>query len=94
MAFQYLKEGACKKEGNRLFSMDCCDTTRINFFKLKEGRFRLDVRKNFFYGRGNEALGQVPQRCGCVNAGDIQGHTGWDSEHPDLAVGVCVQTLD
>ncbi|KFM05922.1 hypothetical protein AS27_07550, partial [Aptenodytes forsteri] len=46
-AYQYLK-GAYKKDGERLFSRACCDRTRGNGFKLKEGRFRLDLRKNFF----------------------------------------------
>ncbi len=46
-AFQYLKEG-CKKEGDRLVSRVCCNRKRGNCFKLKEGRFRLDVRKKFF----------------------------------------------
>ena len=42
-AFQYLK-GAYKQEGNQLFTrVDNC-RTRGNGFKLKEGRFRLDVR--------------------------------------------------
>ncbi|KFW62980.1 hypothetical protein AS28_07678, partial [Pygoscelis adeliae] len=45
-AFQYLK-GAYKKD-DRLFSRACCDRTRGNGFKLKEGRFRLDIRKKFF----------------------------------------------
>jgi len=48
--FQYLK-WAYKKDGDRLFSGACCDRTRGNNFKLKEGRFRLDVRKNFFTAR-------------------------------------------
>ncbi|KAK4817724.1 hypothetical protein QYF61_026478 [Mycteria americana] len=43
-AFQYLK-GACKKDGDKLFSRACCDRTRG--FKLKEGRSRLDIRKKF-----------------------------------------------
>ena len=45
-AFQYLK-GGCKKEGDRLFSRVYCDGTRGNSFRLKEGRFRLDIRKAF-----------------------------------------------
>ncbi|KAK4826865.1 hypothetical protein QYF61_011984 [Mycteria americana] len=46
-AFQYLK-GAYKKDGDKLFSRACCDRTRGNGFKLKEGRFRIDIRKKFF----------------------------------------------
>ncbi|KAK4816029.1 hypothetical protein QYF61_011019, partial [Mycteria americana] len=47
VAFQYLK-GASKKDGDKLFSKTCCSRTRGNGFKLKEGRFRLDIRKKFF----------------------------------------------
>ncbi|GAB0177707.1 hypothetical protein GRJ2_000236000 [Grus japonensis] len=43
-AFQYLKE-AYKKAGEELFTRACSDKTRGNGFKLKEGRFRLDIRK-------------------------------------------------
>ena len=39
-AFQYLK-GSYRKEGNKLFS-------RVYGFKLKEGRFWLDMRKKSF----------------------------------------------
>ena len=46
-AFQYLK-GAYKKDGDKLFSRDCSDRTRGNGFKLREGRFRQDIRKEFF----------------------------------------------
>ena len=46
-AFQYLK-GAYKKDGDKLFSRACSNRTRVNGFKLKEGRFRLDVRKKCF----------------------------------------------
>ena len=46
-AFQYLK-WAYKKYGDMLFSRACCDRMRGNGFNLKEGRFRLDIRKKFF----------------------------------------------
>ena len=45
--FQYLK-GSYRKEQDSLFSRVRGDGTRGNGFKLKEGRFRLDRRKNSF----------------------------------------------
>jgi len=44
MSFCYLKR-SYRKEKDRLFSKVCCDRTRGNGFKLKEGRLRLDIRK-------------------------------------------------
>jgi len=49
-AFQYLK-GAYEQEGSQLFEMVDNSRTRGNGFKLKEGRFRLDVRGKFFTDR-------------------------------------------
>jgi len=46
-AFQYLK-GAYRKDGEALFTRVCSDGTRGNGSKLKEGRFRIDIRKKFF----------------------------------------------
>ena len=46
VAFQYLKWD-CKREGDRCFSRDCCSRTMENGFKLKEGIFKLDIRKKF-----------------------------------------------
>jgi len=45
-AFQYVKD-AYMKDGERLFTKACSDRTRGNSFQLKEGRFRLDIRRNF-----------------------------------------------
>jgi len=45
-AFQYLK-GACGKDGENIFKRACCDRTRSDGFKLREGRFRLHIRKKF-----------------------------------------------
>ena len=49
-AFQCLKL-AYKKVGEGLFTRVDSDRTRGNGFKLKDGRFRLDVRKKFFPAR-------------------------------------------
>ncbi|KFV41449.1 hypothetical protein N328_00889, partial [Gavia stellata] len=46
-AFQYLKE-AYKKAGEGLFTRAYSDRTRSDAFKLKDGKFRLDIRKKFF----------------------------------------------
>jgi len=50
VAFQYLK-GAYNKDGDKLFSKACSNRTRGNSFKLKEGRFRQDIRKKIFTRR-------------------------------------------
>jgi len=39
-AFRYLK-GSYRKDGDNLFGKACCDRTRSNGFKLREGRFGL-----------------------------------------------------
>lgn len=46
-AFQYLK-GSYKNDGEGLFIWVNNDRTRGNGLKLKEDRFRLDMRKKFF----------------------------------------------
>ena len=60
MAFQYLK-GAYKKDGDRGFSRFCCDRTRGNGFKLKEGIFELDTRRKFFTARVERHWNKLPR---------------------------------
>ncbi|PKU46063.1 hypothetical protein llap_3632 [Limosa lapponica baueri] len=45
-AFQYLK-GASRKDGEGLFTRACSERVRGDDFKMKEGRFRLDIRNKF-----------------------------------------------
>ena len=76
-AFQYLKGAFIKKDRGGHFCTASSDRTRHNGFKLKEGRFRLDMRKKFFYHESGETLEQVAQRGGrCPITGSVQGQVG------------------
>ena len=59
-AFQYLK-GAYKKAGEGLFTRAGSDRTRGNSYKLKKGRFRLDIRKKFFTMRVARHWNRLPR---------------------------------
>ena len=72
-AFQYPK-GAYKQEGSKLFERVENSRTTGNGFKLKEGRFRLDVRGKVLYQESGEVLERAAQRgCGCPVPGGVQG---------------------
>jgi len=59
-AFQYFK-GAYRQDGDNLLSKACCDRTRSNGFKLREDRFRLDIRKQFFTVRVEKHWNRLPR---------------------------------
>ena len=50
VAFQYLKK-VFKQEGEQLFTRVNSNRTKGDGFKLRQGRFRLDIRKKFFTQR-------------------------------------------
>jgi len=58
--FRYLK-GAYKKDGKNPFNRACCDITRSNGFKRREGRIRLDIRKKFFTTRVVKHWNRLPR---------------------------------
>ncbi|PKU45884.1 hypothetical protein llap_3826 [Limosa lapponica baueri] len=60
VAFQYLKR-AYRRDGEGLFVRECSDRKRGNHFKLKEGRFRLDIKKKFFTVRVVRHWNRLPR---------------------------------
>jgi len=59
-AYQYLK-GVYKKAGEGLFTKACSDRTRGSGFKLINGSFKLDTRKEFFTMRVVRHWNRLPR---------------------------------
>ena len=87
-AFQNMK-GVYKQEEDQLFTWSDSDRTRGNGLKLRQGRFRLDIRRKFFTQRVVTHWNRLPKEA--VDApsleASIQGQAGCSSGQPGLAVG-------
>jgi len=68
--FQYLKRDY-KKNEDRFFHRTCNDRTRSNG-KLREGRFRLDVRNKCFTLKLVKHWNRLPRGSGCPVSGSVR----------------------
>lgn len=62
-----LDNSVCKGAGRgkgQAVQQGVCDKTRGSGFRLKEGSFRLDIRKEFFYHKNAGTLHGLPAQVG------------------------------
>ena len=84
--FQYLK-GSYKKDGEGLLTQIGNDRTRGNGLKLKEDKFRLEIRRKIFTQRVVRHWNRLPREA--VDAPSLEVFkAGWGLGQPDLVGGI------
>lgn len=65
-----------------------CLWNRGEWFKLKERRFRLGIKRKFYIQRAVRLWNSCPEHCECPIPGGAQGQAGWGPGQPELAGAV------
>ena len=96
-----MPKGGHRKAGEGLFVRGCSDRTRGNGFKLKEERFRLDIRRKLFTQRVVRHWHRLPREA--VDAPSLEvfkarldgalGNLVWWEVSLPMAVGVELDDL-
>ncbi|PKU45425.1 hypothetical protein llap_4278 [Limosa lapponica baueri] len=62
IAASSILKGTYRKDGEGLFIRECSDRRKGNSFKVKEGRFRLDIRKKLFTVKVTRHWNRLPRQ--------------------------------